>query len=304
MLGRTLLFLGEPVLARMHLEQGIALYDPQQGRSRAFNVGMDPGVACLSCLAWTLWLLGYPAQALTRVYEALTLAQESSHAYSLAFALHHAALLRLSRREASKALEHAEATMALAREHGFAQWSAGGMFTRGWALIEQGAVQEGIVQLQQAQAAWQSLGTELAQTHVFVRMIEAYEKSGRVEEGLRVLDESLVVMHKNAEFYYEAELYRLKGELLLAHGGSRLQAQGQWHMVGEAEECFHQALSVASAQQTKSLQLRAAMSLGRLCQQHGKQAEARQMLRDLYNWFTEGFDTRDLQEAKALLESL
>ena len=301
MLGMTLLFLGKPILARTHLEQGIALYDPQQNHSRTFRVGMDAGVACLSWLAWTLWLLGYPDQALTRMYEALALAQESSHPYSLAFAMHHAAMLRLSRGEAQLGQELAEATMALAREHKFAQWSAGGMFTQGWALIEQDKVSEGIIHLQQAQAAWQSLGTELAQTHIFVRLAEAYGKIGQIKEGLRVLDKSLVIMNQHAECYYAAELYRLKGELLLAYASSTQRPQDPSYTMDEAVECFHQALIIARTQEAKSLELRAAMSFVRMYHQLGKQSDYRQILEELYNWFTEGLNNIDLQEANILL---
>jgi predicted ATPase len=303
MLGSTLLYLGEPALARPHLEQGIRLYDPLLYRSLTFSRGNDPGVVCLARVAWALWLLGYPDQALTRAYEALTLAQQVSHAYSLALASHYTAMLHLSRREAQVAQERAEATIALAREHGFAQWLAGGLFVQGWALVERGAVEEGITQLQQAQAAWRVMGTGLARTHIAVRLAEAYGKGGQAEAGLRELDEALNAVHDNAEYYriYEAELYRLKGELLLqplaGGGGARITPT-------EAEVCFQQALDVARHQRAKSLELRAVMSLSRLWQHQGRQAEAHGLLAATYGWFTEGFDTLDLQEAKALLAVL
>jgi class 3 adenylate cyclase/predicted ATPase len=301
MLGSTLLYLGEPVSALAHLEQGIALYDPQRYRSLTFSRGLDPGVVCLSRAAWALWLLGYPDQALTRVQAALTLAEESSHAYSLAFALHYAAMLHLYRREAHVAQERAEAAIALSRERGIAQWLTGGMFMRGWALAEQGAVEEGIVQLQQAQAAWQALGTGLGQAHLAVRLAEAYGKGGQAEVGLQVLAQALETVHSNAEHYYEAELYRVKGELLLRQAVSGEMVR----MVStEAEACFQQALDIARRQRATSLQLRALLSLSRLWQQQGQPAAAHRMLAETYGWFTEGFDTRDLQEAKALLEAL
>jgi predicted ATPase len=320
MLGTTLFHLGELVSAHAHLEQAIALYDPRQGRFRAFSRGADPTVSCLSRSAWTLWMLGYPEQALVRSHEALTLARELSHAYSLAFALHYTAMIRLFRREARLAQEWAEATIALSREQGFVYWLGGGMFMQGWALTEQGSTEEGIVQLLQAQDIWRAAGTELAQVHIFVRLAEAYRTLGKTKEGLQMLTEALAVVQKNMQHCYEAELYRLKGELLIqktAESGETRTAALETSMMAEAERrrglhasplhteaeaCFRQALDVARHQQAKSLELRAAMSLSRLWQQQGKRAEARQMLAGIYSWFTEGFDTPDLQEATALLE--
>ncbi|HEY7496384.1 MAG TPA: AAA family ATPase, partial [Candidatus Tectomicrobia bacterium] len=288
MLGWTAFFHGEPVLARTHFEQGIALYDAQQGRLRAFSGGMDHGVTCLSVLAGTLWQLGYPEQALTKNREALTLAQESSHTFSLGLALQYCALVHQSRRDAQHAQEIAEATIQLAREHGFVQWIAGGMCMRGWALAEQGSIEEGIEQLRQGMATWQTVGTELGQTHMLFRLAEAYGKGGQAEEGLRLLDEALTVMHERDERHTETEIYRLRGELLLAQGGGRLEAV-------EAEKCFHQALALARQRQAKSFELRAAMSLCRLWQQQGKLPAAQQLLAEIYAWFTEGFTTPDLQ---------
>jgi class 3 adenylate cyclase/predicted ATPase len=322
MLGLTSFFQGEAVAARVHLEHGIALYDARHSHVRAFGGGMDRGVTCLAVMAWTLWILGYPEQAITRSQAALTLAKELSHAYSLAFALHYDAVVRLSRREASLAQQRIEAIIALAREHDFAQWLAGGMFIRGWALVEQGALEEGIVQLKQAQAMWQAMGTELAQTHIAVRLAEAYRKKGQITEGLHIVDKALEVLCKTAEYYYAAELHRLKGELFLQQtlqSGDPCSLPPVTPMVGEAaqhqgvtyasalqvyaEACFHRALDIARQQCAKSLELRAVMSLSRLWQQQGKRAEARELLTQVYDWFTEGFDTPDLQDAKALLEA-
>ncbi len=303
MLGSTLFFLGEPVPARTHLEQGIVLYDPQQHRSRTLSSGIDPGVVGLSRMAWTLWMLGYAEQALTRSQEALSLARQLSHAYSLGFALHYAGVLRQSRREAQFVQEWAEATIALSREQGFVQWLEGGMFLRGWALAEQGLAQEGIEQLRESLASKRARGTELAQTHILFRLAEAYGKAGQAEEGLRVLAEALAAVHRAAERYFEAELYRLKGELLLQQA-VRWGAPVEPALLAEAEACFRQALDVARHQGAKSLELRAVMSLSRLWQQQGKRAAAHQMLAELYGWFTEGFDTPDLQEAQALLTAL
>ncbi len=304
MLGSTLFFLGELASARTHLEQGSALYDPQRYRSRALSSGLDPGVVSLSRLAWTLWMLGYPDQALTRSQEALTLAQQLSHPYSLGFALHYAAVLHQSRREAQLVREWADATIAHSREQGFIQWLEGGIILRGWALVEQGLVEEGIAQLREALTAKRAKGTDLGQAHGLGRLAEVYGKAGQVEEGLRVLAEALAAVHNNnSARYFEAELYRLKGELLLQQTVRR-GVPVEPVLLAEAEACFHQALDVARHQGAKSLELRAVMSLSRLWQQQGKRAAAHQMLAEIYGWFTEGFDTPDLQEAQALLTAL
>jgi predicted ATPase len=295
MLGLTAFFLGEPVMALRHLEQGLVLYETQQDHLQPFPSEMDRGGVCLSGMAWTLWILGYPEQAIMKSRDALTLAHELSHAYTLAFALHHDAVVRLSRREVSLAQKRIAAIIALAHEHSFAQWMAGGMFTSGWALVEQGAVEEGIVELKKAQAMWQAMGTDLAQTHIAVRLAEAYRRGGRAAEGLRVLEEALVIVHKSGEGYFEAEIYRLKGELLLQQVAEKEE---------EAEVCFHKALDVARRQKAKSLELRAAMSLTHLWRQQGKREEARHLLAEIYGWFTEGFNLPDILEAKALLNAL
>jgi class 3 adenylate cyclase/predicted ATPase len=297
MFGVTSCWLGEPVAARMHLEQGIALYDAQQGRLRAFSSGMDPGVVCLSVVAWVLWMLGYPDRALTKSREALTLAQELSHAYSLAYALNYAALLHVWRREVQFAKEQAEAVITLSEEHGFIQALSVGLIKRGWALAMQGAATEGISQLQQGLATMRDMGQELPLSLHLTLLAEAYRQEGQVDAGLHVLAEALTHLDKTWERELEAEIYRLTGECLLAQTENRCKER-------EAEERFRQALDVARHQQAKSFELRAAMSLGRLWQQQGKRAEAHQMLAEIYGWFTEGFETLDLQEAKALLEAL
>jgi predicted ATPase len=297
MLGESSFFHGQPVVARTYLEQGVALYDAQQGHVRAFSSGMEPGVICLSFLAATLWQLGYPEQALTRSHEALTLAQKSSHAYSLGFALNYASLLHVWRREVQFAKERAETVITLSNEHGFIQASSAAMIKRGWALAKQGAVAEGIRQLHQGLATMREMGQELPLSLHLTLLAEAYRQEGQVDAGLHVLAEALTHLDKTWERVLEAEIYRLTGECLLAQTGKRCKER-------EAEERFRQALDVARHQQAKSFELRAAMSLGRLWQQQGKRAEARQMLAEIYGWFTEGFETLDLQEAEALLEAL
>ena len=294
-LGDTLFYLGEFVPARAHLEQGIALYNPQQHRTHAFLYGQDPGMGCRVFAAHVLWMLGYPDQALQRSQEALILAQELSHPFSLAFALNFTARLHGFRREWPAAQERAEAVIAMVREQGFAHWLASGRMQWGWTLASQGQGEAGIMQIRQGLAAHRATGAKLGEPYVLVWLAEAYGAGGQPEEGLRVLAEAVTVAHNVGARWYEAERHRLKGHLLLA-----LSAD---HQV-EAEACFQQALDVARRQQAKSWELRAAMSLGRLWQQQGKRAEASQLLAEIYSWFTEGFDTADLQEAKALRAEL
>ncbi|HJY81269.1 MAG TPA: adenylate/guanylate cyclase domain-containing protein [Candidatus Binatia bacterium] len=300
-LGTILVNLGELTLARAHAEQGIALYDPQQPRS-----WFDPGVACLWIAAAALWLLGYPDQALKRNDEMLALAQELSHPYSLGFALFLAAEFRQLRREAEAAQAHAEATIALSTEQGFPSQLAVGTMLRGWALAEQGQGEEGVAQIRQGLATHEAIGAEIQRTYCLALLAEAYGKIGQAEEGLTVLAEALAVVDKNEERWWEAELYRLKGELSLqsTQFTARQDQSEAQSLEREAEECFQKAIAIAQQQQAKSLELRAAMSLARLWQQQGKKTEAHSMLAEIYGWFTEGFDTKDLQEAKALLEEL
>ena len=299
-LGQTFHWLGEFVLAREYLQQSIARYDPQQHRSLAFLLGgEDPGVACRSFAASTLWFLGYLDQALPRQREALTLAHELSHPFSLAVALGAAAVLHQLRREGHLARERAEALITLSTEQGILFWGAIGTIQCGWARAEQGQIEEGITQIRQGLIAYQATGAELWRPYFLALLAEAYGKVGQAEEGLTALAEALTVADKTGERFYEAELYRLKGELTL-----QSNSQSPESPTREAEECFLKAIDIARGQSAKSLELRAVMSLSRLWQPQGKREEARQMLAEIYGWFTEGFDTADLKDAKALLDEL
>ncbi len=305
-LGCVLFFIGEFAPAREHLEQGFALDDPQQHHAD-----------CLSRVALVLCRLGYPDQALKRMHEALTLARESSRPFILAQTLGLAAFLHLDRGEVQAAQEQAEAMIALSREHEFALLLAEGTILRGWALAVQGREEEGVTQIRQGLAAVPATGTEVARPAYLALLAEAYGKVGRIEEGLAVLAEALAVVHKIGQYLGEGGLYWLKGELLLKSQVSSPKSQvnipqsaSAWifhwprNPQLEAEACFHTAIEIARKQQAKSLELRAVMSLSRLWQQQGKKEEARQMLAEIYGWFTEGFDTADLQEARVLLEEL
>src|SRR5262249_2270976 len=221
----TLVYLGELTSGCAHWEQGIALHDPQHHRPLAsLYGGHDPGVCCRNFAAVALWLMGHPDQALKKSHEALTLAQELAHPYSLALALEFAAKLRQLRREEQVAQERAAAVIVLSREQGFALTLAWGTILQGWVLVQQGRGEEGIAQIRQRLSALRAIGTEITRPYHLALLAEAYGKVGQIEEGLGVMAEALDIVHKTGERWYEAELHRLKGELLLAQEGYKLQA--------------------------------------------------------------------------------
>jgi predicted ATPase len=234
--------------------------------------------------------------------------------------LYHAAVVHQLRREGQLTQTRAEAVIALSSEQEFALFFAVGTVLRGWALAEQGQAEEGIAHIRQGLAAYRVTGAELGQPYILALLAEAYGNVGQTEEGLSALAEALALVNKTQERWWEAELYRLKGELLrrqavgagvnpipmeasqwaAADGG----ATGRSPLLSEAEGCFQRALDVARHRQAKPLELRAAMSLGRLWQRQGRRQEAQQLVAGIYDWFTEGFDTADLREAKARLGEL
>ena len=300
-LGSTLFFLGEFTQAREHLEQGMALYAPQQHHSLAFVYGQDPGLVCKIYLALTLWYLGYPDQALKNMNKVLTMAQELSHPHSLAFALSQASGLHRARREAQEAQEKAEAAITISTKQGFPQRLALGTIYRGWALAEQGQLEEGIAQMRQGLTACQATGMMVGYSAYLGLLAEAYGKAGKIEEGLAAVAEALAAVTDTGARLYEAGLYRRKGELLRQKAGGKGQRA---RIEAEAEACFLKAIEISRRQSAKSLELWATMSLSRLWQKQGKGEEARRILAEIYGWFTEGFDTADLKEAKTLLEEL
>jgi predicted ATPase len=294
-LGATLSYLGAVASAHTHFVQGIALYHAQQHRASVFLYGEDTGVTCRLYAARALWLLGYPDQGLAQSHEALTLAQQVAPPFSLAHTLGFAATFHQFRRELRFTQECAEATISLATEQGFPQWKALGSMLYGWALAQQGHAQEGIAQLTQGLRAFRATGAEINQSHFLALLAEAHGTMGQPEAGLTVLAEALTRADTTGERWYAPELYRLKGALLLQ--------QSSDHQA-EAEHCFHHAIESARNQQAKSFELRVATSLTRLWQQQGKRQAAHDLLAPVYNWFTKGFDTADLQETKALLAAL
>jgi class 3 adenylate cyclase/predicted ATPase len=324
--------LGHFVTALQYLEQGLACYNPQRPSAQALL--QAPGlemVSCLSYAAWTLWPLGYPDQALQRAHEALALAQDTAHPFSLVYALDHLSVLHQLRREAPLIRDTAAATIKLCTEHGFSFYLAQAKISAGWVLAEEGAPEKGVAQMCEGLATRQRTGAQNYEPYFLALLAEAYGRGGNTAEGLRVIGKALEVIDKTDEHHYKAELHRLKGELTLQSQASLGQVAGKSRAShrqvqnksktsqnksrtdpqsltpdpqGEAEACFLKSLDVAREQQAKSWELRTTTSLARLWQRQGKIAEAHQMLSEIYGWFTEGFDTKDLQEAKALLEEL
>ena len=294
-LGATWLSLGAVPAARSHLEAGNARYTPDLHRTLVFRMGQDPGVACRLYVAATLWLLGYPEQALARLHEALTLAHALSHPFSLACARCWATFVSQFRRDVSAVHEHAEAAVALATEQGFPIWAALGTTLRGWALTMQGQGEAGMAQVRGGIAALRDTGAALFVPYLCTVLAEVCAHLGHTADGLQALAEAHTLVEQHEERYWEAEICRLRGVLLLRQPDTSPV---------EAEAWLRRALDIARRQAAKALELRAAMSLSRLWQQQGKRQEASDFLAPIYHWFTEGFDTADLQEAKALLEAL
>jgi predicted ATPase/class 3 adenylate cyclase len=294
-IGASQYFLGELPEARRHLEDGIARYTPENPRARAFRVAQDPGVACQSYSAWCLWLLGFPDQALARAQDALALARNLSHPFSLAFAQCWLACVSQLRRDARTVLKQANVTVTLTTEQGFPIWTAMATSFRGWALAMLDKGEEGVVELQKGIAAWKATGAGAWLPFYCIMEAEAFDVCGRAKDALQKLDDAQVAMEKTEERWCEAEIYRLRGALLLRHS---IPPQR------EAENWFQRALDVAGRQRAKSLELRSATSLARLWRDQGKRTDARALLAPIYGWFTEGFDTPVLQEAKTLLDQL
>jgi predicted ATPase len=302
-LGPTSFYLGQLAEARLYMEEAIALYDAQQHHAYAFVYGTNPAVVALGFAARSLCLLGYLDQARQRGQALLAMTTAlASHHNSLGADLMHLAVLHLLLWDGCTARKHAEALMTLATEQELPLWLSMATMLRGVALVQEGCldseqekVQEGIAQARQGMVAYRATGAGLDYPHCLILLARGYQETGQAEAGLHVLTEALAVIRSSGECYYEAEVYRLKGELLLQPAISDEQ---------QAETCFRQALDVAGRQQARCMELRAAMSLSRLWQHQGKREKARQLLAEVYSWFTEGFHTVDLREAQVLLEEL
>jgi predicted ATPase/class 3 adenylate cyclase len=294
--GQTSLHTGELLLAMKHLELVLSLYDEERDSKLVVQTGSDIKQGAFSHEGWTLWLLGYPDQAVEKGNQAMVAAQENSYPNKVAGAEFFATIVRVYRREPRLVQEMAERVTALSFQHGLGAWLLFSPNHRGWAIAQQGRYEEGIELMQQAQAIAHAAGADIGRTDTLCELVDAYTRVGRLDDALSTVTVALAAVEAQEERYYEAEIYRLKGELLLLK-------QSDANAV-EAYECFERAIEIAQRQKAKSLELRATTSLARLLATQGRRDEARTILADIYNWFTEGFDTADLIDAKALLDEL
>jgi predicted ATPase/class 3 adenylate cyclase len=293
--GTTAMYVGRPNPARAHLEQTLALYDPERHCSLAFLYALDPRATAKSWLSWVLLALGYPGQALARYQEALAEARRLAHPFTLAQVLFSACVIQqiLGDRKAVEGL--AQASFLLANEQGFPLWLATATIFQGWALARAGEADRAITQMQRGLAAYRAMSAELWVPYFLGMLAEAHGNEARAAEALCLLDKALAKMEQTDERWWEAELRRLQGDMLL-----RLPDPDRTG----ANACFQRAIGVARKQDAKLWELRAASSLARLWAEQGKRAEARNLLAPIYGWFTEGFGTRDLMDAKGLLDEL
>ena len=297
-LGETLFYQGDLRNAHDHQEQARALYIPDRHRTHAITYGVDPGYV-LTLTAWSLWYLGFPDQASTRSRDTLALDKKSSHPISLAFTLTATSILGQFRHDVKLAEECADAAIKLSLERGFPFYLEWGNILQGWARAEQGNIDEGIAQITKGIATYQATGAEFGCSYFLALLAEAHGRAGQPQAGLDALTDALALVNRTGEHFYEAELYRLKGAFTLQCLDEGRQDSGKQR---EAETCFRKAISIARQQGAKSLELRATVSLAQLWETRDKET-ARQMLAEIYSFFTEGFDSVDLLQAKALLNA-
>ena len=290
-LGDTLYSMGELLRAREHLEMVISGYCGERRRA----LGVDMEVVARSYAAGTIQLLGYPDQALKLGQEVVALAQSLSDPFSLAFASNFLIAIQLRCGEASAAQATAERQIALCVEHGFAYWQAHASVLLGGTIAAQGRGEEALAQIERGLQAVAATGGNQTREDFLVFRATACNQMGRLEDALDALARGLAATQKYGERVYEAEIHRLKGELLLKKNGTNIE---------EARRSFEQAIEIARNQSAKLWELRATTSLARLLSAQGHRDEASTMLSEIYNWFTEGFDTADLKDAKALLDEL
>ncbi len=298
-MGQTLFWMGQFVPAQTHLELSCSLYDPARYPSHAVPYfGCDIAVQSLVFSEASSWTLGFPDQARDRVERALSLARQLSHPFSLCNALFFSSRADHRRGETIAASKFADAMFHLAHEQGFRGFSAMAIAQRGVVLIAGAQAEEGITQLREGIDSEGAF--EVMRTQYLAYLAVGYGLVGRVEEGFAALAEAMALVESTGVCLYESELNRLKGELTL----KRPEADSNSKVQEEAETYFRQAIEIARRQCAKSLELRATMSLARLLAKQGRRDEARAMLAEIYGWFTEGFDTADLKDAKALLDKL
>ncbi len=287
---------GDFLQARSHLEQALAAYDEQRRDIHITSYSQDPGVVCLIRLANSLWFLGYPGLALEKCRQALSLARKLAHPFSLGYALSYASLLSIDLRDQDmmQLLINEGIAHGLSRIHEEHYWMPTSVLMQGHRMVERGEITAGLAQIRSAIRDLER--SQIGVYHSYSRTIlaRAQAEAGLFDESLATLDEALASVKHHGDRWYEAELFRIKGEML-----DKLAT-----VPSIVESCLQQAYAIARAQQAKSLELRTATSLGRFLAKHGKRDQGQVLLADTYSWFTEGFDTADLKEAKAVLETL
>ncbi|MCC6458815.1 MAG: AAA family ATPase [Caldilineaceae bacterium] len=301
-LGNIYGWLGELTSARMYLEQAISLYDPQHSPAYRRAYGRDLGIGCLANLVVVLWILGFPDQALQRSHDALTLAQTLAHPLGMANAHTWVALLYWLRHEPQEAQRQADLAIQYAAEQAHRLWWAMALCIHGIALVDQGQGETGLQQVHQGLDAYRQVGAISATDLYAVDLARIYATMGRAGEAISVLSQVVAEVGVSEHQTWAAEVYRFRGELLLMIDGGKESASADLFV--EVETHFHHAIKIARRQRAKSFELRATTSLCRMWQAQGKRAEAYALLSPIYGWFTEGFDTPDLIEARTLLESL
>jgi len=293
--GCNLLWLGELSEALAKFDKMIDFYDPLKHRELHHFYGSDPGIACLNWSSWTLWLLGYPEKALRRCQQAIDLGQKLDDPDCQLFAQQLTASLHLLMRDPECAFDLMQSCSLLLAQHSLPLFSAEDEFYRGIYQVQVGEREAGLESISKGLEAYQSIGTRNLLSMQITLQAEAFLGIGQVDKAGQLIQRAEDFIEETGERYYQAETLRVKGEMLLHQSSNNVEG---------AENCFCHALQVAHEQEAKTLELRAAMSLARLRQSQGRLAEARQVLAVVYNWFTEGFDTPDLKDAHALLESL
>ena len=295
LMGMSLLFTGDVAEGRAHLDRAIAFYDPTEHRPLATRFGQDVGVAILSWRALALWLLGYPEAALTDADHALKDAREIGQAVTLMYALTNTSFTLIHCGNYAAGSAQVNELIALADEKGALHRQAGGMSLRGWLSALTGKAAEAVHMITSGITAWRSTGSTFYTPTQLSLLARAYADLGQFGDAWRCVGEALTTLQTTKESWYEAEVNRMAGELAL---------RSPERDAAKAQAYFERALAVARVQQAKSWELRAAMNLARLWRDQGKRDEARDLLAPVYGWFTEGFDTPDLREAKALLDEL
>ena len=300
--GATAHFAGEFISAKHYLEQGLALYRPQEHASFPVRYGFDIRVSYLGYQSFTLWSLGYPDQAVQKIEQTLSAADESAHPHSLALSSSFAVATYLRCGQVDTARKHVERLLALAQTHGFPYYVGMGVMLHGQVLIALGQTEQGIQKIHQGIAIYQTEGAQSGLAAGLTGLAWAYGQQGRIETAMKFVAEAFTAVQNTGELCYLSALHRIKGSLLLRKGNGPLSQAKSCQK--EAEDCFHKALELARSQEAKSLELEAALSLSWLWHRQGKNKQARQFLEGTYGWFTEGFETQGLRNAKALLDEL